>query len=400
MRFSPFDRLFLGDPAGSFLRWKGGGGSAGGGGASGKVDYPSYMKDQHKSWLNDMDDIVDQMRHGPSPYAAVYAYDPTDDIEDMDERHGLFAVLAEAIDAKTDWDGLLTQVLSSFEAANLIGSGAPEDVESETFRAAVDGLAPQTDWESAIAGAKSKIDDLDLSNDDELEAMVSAYESQQSIQHAKALSRFNAGMADINAVMSSAFVVGQSLLESQRQSDVGTFRSNALLQLRKDRQGYILPSVEQILRGQQFQTEQKRAIMAAKMDIGRVHGVMILQSTADLIRIYGARLESEKALLTARMEISRMAIVSQRERLDTELEITTKDAMWDLNLYAPAGNLLASIGGGTVHPDDTTKMRSGSSALVNGVGGAISGAMMGAPAGPPGMIAGAIIGGSLGYFGS
>ena len=34
------------------------GGSSGGGGSSGAVDYPDYMKDRHKIWLEEMDNIT------------------------------------------------------------------------------------------------------------------------------------------------------------------------------------------------------------------------------------------------------------------------------------------------------------------------------------------------------
>jgi len=63
-------------------------GSSGGGGSSGKVDYPSYMKDWHGNFIGGygaetpVDTLLDNA-YGTSPFAAATAYDPSTEMNNV-----------------------------------------------------------------------------------------------------------------------------------------------------------------------------------------------------------------------------------------------------------------------------------------------------------------------------
>ena len=95
------------------------GGSGGGGSSTGKTDYPEYMKDAHKDWLDNTgsdtmtSSIVDLMNAaiGSSPFAAAVAYDPAADLALAWDAVCAFNNLIDNLDHEADW-------LSAMSAAN------------------------------------------------------------------------------------------------------------------------------------------------------------------------------------------------------------------------------------------------------------------------------------------
>jgi hypothetical protein len=155
------------------VNFKGGGG---GGGGAGIVDYPDYMEDYHEAILGDgvlTNDATDVMEaaQGASPFAATVAYDPAAQIIDMETAITGFNVMVAAIIETTDWAALHTQAETSI--------GAVATITDAVIEADVDAFADQLDDEILT----------------------------------KTLPRFQAGMRDINAVVSSAFAMGEAVIE-------------------------------------------------------------------------------------------------------------------------------------------------------------------------------------------
>lgn len=91
----------------------------------------------------------------------------------------------------------------------------------------------------ASAGASQVISQaytsaLNVIDESTLNAAVAAYERAGRTQHLRGVSRMAGGMADINAVQTSTFIIGLALLESDFSADVNKHRSDLSIQLYRD----------------------------------------------------------------------------------------------------------------------------------------------------------------------
>lgn len=169
----------------------------------------------------------------------------------------------------------------------------------------------------------------------------------------EALPRFEAGMRDINAVMSSTFVIGRAMLE------VG--RTKALSRFSADLRGKLLPII------------------------------------ADR---WKAHLDWNKEVINVYAQIMKFAIIQKMDIDNHNLEQHSKDVLWPFNAYQYETNALAAMSAAT----NTTSSAAGASTAQKAIGGAMTGAatggfLGGAIAGSAGGPIGAAIGGVIGLVG-
>ncbi len=276
-------------------------GGGGGGSGSGRVDYPDYMKSIQSQWLRGTDHDT-----GPSSY--------------LDDGNDITALMNAAINSNP-YDGL-----SAYD---------PSDEISE--------------MESAL----TNFDGIDLSTTDSiseldnLETYVDSLSTTDKVEDE--LSQFNAGMRDINAVVSSGFTVGQQIVASSMIETKARLKSD---------------------------------IRSKKSDVHLQENKL--------------KLSKGQQLMQTKIEANRMMIVTKSEQTNTDRKIDTRVAEWPLEIFQYGANSLASISGGTIQ-----KKGEEPSEVQSALGGALSGAAMGAATGamsgtPFGMAAGAAIGGAVG----
>lgn len=328
-------------------------GSSGGGGGTGIVEYPAYMETIHSDWLDNtgtdtitssITDIMDAAQ-GASPWAAATAYDPDADITALEAAIAGFDAILAGINEGTEWAALFTQAVASIIVAD-----------------------------KAIAG----ITDAEIVDDS---AAFGASLDNQIIT--TVLPRFQGGMRDINAVVSSAFVIGQAIIEGFRDTDVAKHES-----------------------GLRVAAAVKNAdvdVAEAQININKDVSVEQIRVSASdqMIRFLLQKYSWEEAYTKIVVEGKRIKIVAKKEENDVELKIDEADALWDLEVFQYGGNLLAAIGGGTASPSGK-----GPSQMQSALGGAMSGAAAGAMIGSvvPGIgtavgaIAGAILGGGSAFL--
>jgi len=275
-----------------------------GGGTSGAVSYPAYMETIHNDWLDNtgvdtmtssITDLMDAAV-GNSPWTAQAAYDPDADIALMVASHATLQALVTLLSTGTTLDTLVSNILS------------------DTY-----------------------VDDV-----------VDEYEADANARLTTTiLPRFQRGMQNINAVVSSTFVLGQSNIEAEVARNVNRFSAELHLKAASD----------------------------------------------DALKIVQLKLEYQKIATQFIIEMYRIKIVAKKEENDVTMDIDDRDARWDMEVFQYGCNVLAAIAGASAG----TK---GPSTAQSVIGGAMSGVAAGAMAGSAfpivGTLAGAVYGGLLG----
>lgn len=284
--------------------WDGAVAECKGGGNSGAVDFPQYMKDIHNVWINHqlhsvnycITDLMNSAWSGDTPFTSAAAYNPDADIAAFNAQGTALSTLVGLLSLSTPLDELVENVLSDTRIT--------EDVD-------------------AFANTM----DADLNT--------------------RVYPRFEAGMRDLNAVMSSAFVIGRTNLEEARGREVGKYQATLRLKAFGD----------------------------------------------DALQLIGMKLQYQQVVAQTITEQRRIAIVAKKEQVEDNMDFDVRDRLWDLEVYQHGMNVLGGIGGGsTPGPKGLTK---GQSAL----GGAMAGAAVGTQVKPGwGTAIGAVVGGVAGYL--
>ena len=297
------------------------GSSGGGGGGAGQVDYPDYMKHWHGDTLDhgEVDtvsiSVTDAMNSafGNSPFTGVNAYNPDADLVNLIAAPAATQALVTLLSSGTSLDTIIADIIDSTRLNTLITNA------TNTFSA-------------------------------DLSARFTA----------EVQPRFEAGMRDINAVVSSAFVVGRAIIEDGQTRQIAAFDSSLRVKAFSDQATHEMQIVDIKLR-YQYQVSQ-----------------MIAESY-------------------------RIKIVAKKEEAEANLKIDESDALWDLSLFKYGANMLASISGAAVSEDDGKHKGNVAASVIGGAmtgaaAGAMVGAEMGSGGGPYGAVIGAVVGAAAGLL--
>ena len=306
-------------------------GGSGGGGSSGNVTHAAYLEAVHASWLDHAgadtisDSVTDVMNSalGNSPWTVLSAYNPDAAIAAYEAELAAFKVLLSGLLETTDWETL-------YNKADTVLAGVAE--------AAI----------IADAAAFGSILDSDMNT--------------------KILPRFRRGMQDINAVVSSAFVLGQSVIEGFRDREIAKYTS----QLRLDINSKKITAVDQ------------------------------------MIQMMSRRIAWNESLTRMTVESNRIKIVAKKEESDLNATYDEEDGKWDLEVFQYGANAMAAISGGVagakLKPPSQLQSAIGGGmmgAAAGGmIGGAIAGGETGSMAGPYGAAIGAVLGAAMGMLSS
>ncbi len=328
-----------------------GGSSGGGGGGSGVVDYPAYMTTFHEGVLGAGAMGAETMTaamaaaYGASPWAGAVAYDPAADIIDYEAAVTDFAAILAGIDDVVDWTAFYTQ------------AGASIDIGDITDTANVNGITEAL----IVADVDAFADNLD----DEITTKV--------------LPRFQSGMRDINAVVSSAFVIGEAVIEGFRDREVAKHGSELRLSARHKNADIGLENERLHLEVEKFNVFKEIDLVKARV-----------MAADQMLRLMLQRISFEDGYTKTFIEASRIKIVANKEEIDAGLIMSQKDALWDLEVFQHGANLLASIGSGVAGTKGNEP-----SQMQSVLGGAMSGAAAGAMVSggnPYGIAIGAVLG--------
>jgi hypothetical protein len=337
-------------------------GSSGGGGSSGKVDYPDYLKELHKHFMclaplpTDAGDCTENLNQcmicamnqafTDNPFEDANAFDPGTEVSNMMNAVNDFATLVHAVDTDVNFQSYVELAYTQF----------PE----------IDGLC---EMETEIDG---------LIEDD-----VDAFADQLDAQIVSDVTpRFEQGMRDAGAALSSAFVIGRSLIEEGRNIEVAKYSTGLRVEAFKQREELKT----------RFCIERNKIISMSHSQRQQ----QVLQAATEMSSLMAQTISFEQDLAKLIVESNRIAIVAQSEEVNQNLDLDEKEALWDLEVFEYSNHLIASIAGGTASVTDKKQNKFGSA-----IGGALSGAGAGLLYGSmegskvnPGW--GTVIGGALG----
>jgi len=408
-----------------------GGGSSSGGSSSGRIAYPTYMETWHSTWLDNVATAMTTAQ-ATSPFSGAVAYDPAAPITAMTNAITALGSAIEAFETKeaayAPAAGLavIDAAVAAFEVkADAYPALAATPITAigtaiTAFNTVVDALAYATDWTAAMVAAEAQVDVL--IDDTYINADVAAFADVIDDQILnRVLPSFQGGMRDINAVMSSAFVVGESLIYAFRNRDVAKYNSELRMRLSMQRNELVARGasemVESLLQRVMFERDVAAlTVEHKKMEIitferavenEKVVAVLDIQAAGVAlttlekpIQYEGQLADFEKVLAFYSIEKQRIAIVALKEQADTDITLDEADALWDLNTFSYGNNVLGAIAGGTSATPGATG-GSKPNAVSSVIGGAMAGASIGAATSNPyGVAIGAVIGGIAGLISS
>jgi len=326
------------------------------GGAGEYADNPSALRFLIERGLSDV---------GGNPFEGVSAYDPSGDLGDAKDAFDRFVAAVDAFDPQSNWTEF-------FDAATSKAAELLPDVDRDTLLLEAVNRA---DVKKVVQAAADAIET------GALDGSVEDYRRRALRQHLRGVNRFAGGMADANAVHSSAYVIGLSLLEADFNDQVMGFREKASVGLISQALSLFMSSFEGLIR-QKTQEQMARAAFSEG-------------AVARLMAASAAMLQLEQGASTQNADLARMNIVSKVDEYGSNLEYDVKGASWDLELFQKVANI-ASATAGSVVPNAAQPTRAQSA-----LGGAAAGASIGAMlpgASPVTALAGGVLGGIAGYL--
>jgi hypothetical protein len=287
-----------------------------------------------------------------NPYSTATAYDPDCVLAANNYVIGKFYDIVDAIDPDVDW------------AANFDIAEAKFDEQTIT---AITAYSFSTIFDSAHVAA-----------------LVSAYQTDLETRRDNDFKpAYKVGMQDVNAVMSSAFVIGDALITSQVARDVAKF--SAELDFKNEEKQLQYEQVKA-----QENTDHNRSIIARnQLEVQQAisKGQFGLSGGQAISGLLSTQLQFGVAISNLTADANRIKLVAKQEEYDKNLKYSRQDAVWDLEMYQYGGNVLASIAGTAIKQEG--EVSTGASVL----GGALAGAAAGAALGPVGALSGGAVAG-------
>jgi len=391
-----------------------------GGGNAGAISYPTYMQTQHEDWLDDAEALIDPYITGDSPYEGESAYDPSTLVAEMKTQFDEFDTFLDARNNVTDWQAAITAAQAKLSSlfpdpsdsvqtmggkAKVDASGAADDaltgaITGATSLQSAADAAIQADVSDVIDDAIGKI--LSDTVDNLIDDIVEDYEEASKGTLYKSLNRFAGGMVDINAVHSSAFVIGTAIIERDFRRDVDGYRAKVKLQL-SDRVMSEYLNTYRAMMGLYVQTGVAQSgaeiaafssaykdYLASFVQNQKNRSIFTVQSANEMSRLLTSNVEFERQAASLLREIDSTRIMAKKEQIDRDLEIDVNDAKWPFDVLLQGGNVLASVSGAAhtiTHPMGATQ-----SALSGAAAGASIGASFGGYGAAIGAGAGFILG--------
>jgi len=320
------------------------------GGPSGAVSFPTYMQNVHDSWLrhgtsydtitNSIIDLINTAQgESGNPYEGETAFNP---------NAALTLAANSPLKRMSDQFDTLNTMVGVLNTANYFSTYPSVDVLT-TLAASVGTI--MTSIGTALASA-------------DVTAMVTAFETNKKPRFLREMSAWTAGMADINAVNTSSFVIGMALRQKDFADAVDNFEA-------------------------ELKVGMAKSVLDNTLSYHLKGHLLTFASKADLFS-RGPAIYSDLAKLKA--DIEKLIIIAETEEQGTQLKMDVNEGLWDFEVMMYGVNVLSSINGA---PAGRSTAPSWEQSML---AGATLGAGIGGAAGIPGSLIGGAAGGLMGLL--
>jgi transposase len=355
-----------------------------GGGASGAVSYPAYMTVFHQQILDHTgsdhpnNSFIEafNLAYGNSPFVGAVAFNPDLLIESLNIGVARLSTFIVGLDQAVDFNNAISTARGQFLLGTTIGNTAtlyPTALDTTVIPPVV------------VSGGE-------IAND--IAAMDVIFTDQIEQEE---LPRFRAGMLNINAIHSSAYIIGEALIRASK--DKALIKYGTDLQLKTNEQvrdinsrltitqaeinaRHAMSYREITARLQQSYSEIDARFKLATQEVNAKFYThreeLIHQATTGIIAELMKKGDLTYQHAHVNSEVQRLAILAKKEQSEEQLAIDESDAKWDIELFRYAGIILAAPSGGVAQGNEKK------SRITSAIGGAISGAAAGTAIGGPG----------------
>jgi len=247
------------------------------------------METKHTAWLDSIATLITADTAGAGPYNTAFSYDP-------------------------DYD------LSNFQD------------KIDSFIDTIDVVEPILDYETFLAAAASAVD-ASLEPDTYIDEATVAYESAQLPPYFRSINRFTGPMSDLNAVHTSAFVIGMAIMEQSFQNNVDGFAAQL------------------------------------KVQRSQIRATAILDGVRSIMQLFNFELQGDLNIAQLQGDFAYKAIGFKTNQYEQDLAIDVHDIMWDYDVFMRGGEMLGSISGAAAGPLKTPR---GQQMLSGGLSGIAS----------------------------
>ena len=297
------------------------GGGGGGGGGESVVRYAPYLEVAHGQMLNHAGADVNTLSFVDA-LNATFNSGPYGGYDLIEVNEGYFGITPE--DASVTYEPRNFPALWDMFGKFMAGLDV-HDLWAQVYQDVIQGPEVENSVAAQAAELQTNIDTT-------------------------VMPKFVAGMRDINAVQSSAFVIGKAIIADSHVREINKFSAQV-----------------------------------------RMHTLNIS------VDLWSKHLEWSKNVITVYSEMFKLYYTSRLDLDRANLEYQAKDAMWNINLFENARAILGALGAGQATGGGNTPNEP--SQLQKSLGGAMSGAAAGAMV-TGGNPIGAVVGGVLGLAAS
>jgi hypothetical protein len=313
---------------------------------------------------------------GGNPYDGVSAYDPTEDLQEVQDQFSDFKDAITAISPITDVGDYFT---TSVGAAGTVVEELDVGTLFSTALSAARMLSNSTILQALETASQADRGEI-------VERALEGFRSRARAEYHRNLNRFTGPMADLGAVNSSAYVVGLAMLEKNYQESMQARDAEFTLGMVKDSfaqfMNAFLNSLQWYVNGKIQTKLQEEAHTLAYVD----------SSSKLMFDAVRTKLEAERQTAVLKSEINRQQIVAFSEQYEKDLEYDVKNIHWDLELFQLGANVISALQGSVVtQAGKPSRFQSALGGAMSGAGaGGGLGATIGAAFGNP------VVGGAIG----
>jgi len=340
-------------------------------GSGGANTWPAYMQNTHLVALTGEQAAEDVLAHMGTlnldlaqdvhdaklynPFASALAYDPEALLDSVQDRFDTFDAVVGDLDEEADWLSIYTKAKNGVILDYTVGLSEPDDLPTE---------------QPVI------VEDVDV------EAAVAEFDRENIPTLMRSVNRLAGSMVSINAVHSSAFILGLAKMEGDHIGRVDKYKADLKTKSKLNKQTLQVTADMKEREIKSLEAREKRALVAANKradkETERVENMTIAQQRADavirMVHLLSVKVDAGKTATGLQAEIGRLTGDAYHRQADRDLEISEHDAMWDLHTYTPLGNFMAAISGAPMQPKGLSK---GQAIISGALSGAAAGASIG-----------------------